>query len=538
MQFRRHPGLVLGFLPEPPRSEFALSGVNAAIDARIGAGIGPGIDPDIAPGIGHSPDADGDDRVAVALRQPGHSWRDHLVMLLGIAAEVEHGLMVQYLYAAYSLGGPQVRGAKRLATVRRWRSQLLEVAIEEMGHLVTVQNILTLLGAPVALGREDYPWDLPYYPFPFVLEPLTRSSLACYIHAEMPPHVMDMLDRYPSLPKRLARFRDHDRSVIEGLVHQRVDHGLPAVGVIYDEIVALIACEDRIPDACFDETSYAAQASWDDWGRGHGPKRKTLDPGGTVITAPAHQRQANVLVLRAATRTDAVKALLAISGQGEAPHLDPTDGAEASHFERFLHIFQDFPADGDWEPARRLAINPTTRPDAGDPPVRGNVSTYGSRQTSIVATPTREWAMLSNVRYRLLLTTLAHSFRLARGGRRGVPDLRGMTMHRVFGEMYNLKTIAGLLADMPVYPGAAPGPETEVAGPPFEVPFSLELPDGDIDAWKLRRDLLRGSLELATGLLGGATGAGAAYLGALVELDRQAIASIDAIVAGTGRGER
>ena len=34
--------------------------------------------------------------------------RDYAIFLLRIAAEVEHSLMVQYLFAAYSLGGPDV----------------------------------------------------------------------------------------------------------------------------------------------------------------------------------------------------------------------------------------------------------------------------------------------------------------------------------------------------------------------------------------------------------------------------------------------
>jgi hypothetical protein len=34
------------------------------------------------------------------------SGRDYAIFLLRIAAEVEHSLMVQYLFAAYTLGGP------------------------------------------------------------------------------------------------------------------------------------------------------------------------------------------------------------------------------------------------------------------------------------------------------------------------------------------------------------------------------------------------------------------------------------------------
>ena len=166
----------------------------------------------------------------------------------------------------------------------------------------------------------------------------------------------------------------------------------------------------------------------------------------------------------------------------------------------------------------------------------GHVSTYGSHQTYIAAKHTREWALLSNIRYRLLLSYIALSFRLARGGRGGAPDLRGMTMHRVFGEMYNIKTIAGILTELPLDPDEVPGPKMEVAGPPFEMPYALRLPDGDRDAWRVLRDLLDGSVGLAGGLLPAATGAAAGYLQALIELDRQAMAWMDAIIAGRAEG--
>src|SRR5262249_56137775 len=62
----------------------------------------------------------------------------------------------------------------------------LAVAKEEMGHFLTVQNILTFIGAPINLGRQELPWDAPFYPFPFRLERLTLDSLAHYVYAEMP----------------------------------------------------------------------------------------------------------------------------------------------------------------------------------------------------------------------------------------------------------------------------------------------------------------------------------------------------------------
>ncbi|WP_230413917.1 ferritin-like protein [Undibacterium umbellatum] len=43
------------------------------------------------------------------------SPRDYVTYLLSIDAEIEHCLMVQYLYAAYSLGGSQVPDVYRNA---------------------------------------------------------------------------------------------------------------------------------------------------------------------------------------------------------------------------------------------------------------------------------------------------------------------------------------------------------------------------------------------------------------------------------------
>ena len=83
------------------------------------------------------------------------SWRDHLVMLLTFVATAEHCLMVQYLYAAFSLKVESSEPAELQQMIESWRHNLLAVAREEMGHLLTVQNLLLLLGAPAALARDS-----------------------------------------------------------------------------------------------------------------------------------------------------------------------------------------------------------------------------------------------------------------------------------------------------------------------------------------------------------------------------------------------
>ena len=118
--------------------------------------------------------------------------RDEAVFLLRIAAEVEHALLVQYLYAAYSLvdADPLPPGDLPDPELHKlaagWRETILGIAKEEMGHLVTVLNLLRLVGGPMVLSREDFPFRSAFYPFHFRLERLTLDSLAKYVVAEMP----------------------------------------------------------------------------------------------------------------------------------------------------------------------------------------------------------------------------------------------------------------------------------------------------------------------------------------------------------------
>lgn len=460
------------------------------------------------------------DPTSRAGKHPGLTWHDHLVMLLHVAAEIEHGLMVQYLYAAYSLGGPDAATPERQSLIKHWQTSLIKIAKEEMGHLLTVQNILCLLGAPAHFGREDYPWTVPYYPYPFRLEKLTRSSLACYVHAEMPPSITAMLKKYPELSQRFAHFVATDKAEIDRLIKERAPGSVHTVAAIYDDIIGIIGNEKLIPDQAFDEESYVYQASWDDWGRSYGPEARLLDASGSSKEDPHRQREANVIIMRAATRTDALAALKAIGSQGEAIHLAPGRVDELSHFERFLKIFQQFPED--WVPTRDIPDNPTTRKYNKDDAVY------------IDNNHARDWATLFNYRYRLLLTCLTHSFRLARSAKAGEPNLRGMVMHRVFGEMYNIKTISGILVGLDLHESGTDASGAKFAGPPFEMPYSLMLPESESDAWRLHREFLQGSIEVMELLLETAAGTGRDYLLALKALDHKAIASIDAVIDGQG----
>src|SRR5215472_16808322 len=88
---------------------------------------------------------------------PGRTAHLKAVYLLQIAAEVEHALMAQYLYAAYSLDETfnQGDGSETTQIVDRWKRDLRVIARQEMAHFITVQNLLISLGAEVDVNREN-----------------------------------------------------------------------------------------------------------------------------------------------------------------------------------------------------------------------------------------------------------------------------------------------------------------------------------------------------------------------------------------------
>jgi hypothetical protein len=116
--------------------------------------------------------------------------RKELTYLLCQAAELEHGLMCQYLYAAFSLrdeAGPGLP-EDQLDVVGRWRQVILAVAGQEMLHWAVVQNLLTAVGSAPYVSRPHLPHQARGYP-PGVqlrLLPFGEAALRHFIYLERP----------------------------------------------------------------------------------------------------------------------------------------------------------------------------------------------------------------------------------------------------------------------------------------------------------------------------------------------------------------
>jgi hypothetical protein len=388
------------------------------------------------------------------------TWRDWAVFLLHTAAEIEHALLVQYLYAAYSLAdagflGPAVpSGAGDLT--KRWRQTITRIAKEEMAHLLTVQNLLRFIGGPLNFDREDFPFLAFLYPFPFNLEPLTKTSLAKYVAAEMPAE--------PAQPPGLIQ------EIVQRATEAAGGQPVNRVGMLYATLTNVF--DNKLSDSDLRSDTVQSQASQDDWHAGSG---------------------SSLIVRVVGSRHDAVKALTDIGTQGEGWANPPADAPQPSHFDLFLGIYTAFPepvtpaGPATWVPARSVPTNPNTLhlPSEDAAVERGRITHPA----------TRLWANLFNVRYRMLLADLAHALHLS-GEDQSALTNRGHLRDWSFTEMqFGIKAIAKTLTTLPLKETPDPADPAQ-AGPPFEMPYTLALPDDERDRWRLHLALLDTSGEL------------------------------------------
>ncbi|WP_164018108.1 ferritin-like domain-containing protein [Pyxidicoccus trucidator] len=117
--------------------------------------------------------------------------REQLVTALYDAAELEHTLCCQYLFAAFSLKARKEEwpgDAVAWECVREWKSRLLLLARQEMVHLGVVCNLLSVVGGAPHLERPNFPMPAPLF-MPdqrFDLLPFNEEALDRFILVERP----------------------------------------------------------------------------------------------------------------------------------------------------------------------------------------------------------------------------------------------------------------------------------------------------------------------------------------------------------------
>lgn len=301
--------------------------------------------------------------------------REQLIHALYEAAELEHNLMCTYLYAAFSLKDGEGEGlsAREAEAVARWRRVILNVAIEEMGHLAAVWNITAALGGAPRFGRGNFPLDPGVLPAGIVvkLAPFSENVLQHFIHLERPHGSTEsegegfspefVFTRGVAVPRLTPMGMDYDTV---GAFYEALGKNLSAFVAHHGEAIAF--CGDP-----------ALQLS---------PNEVDLGGAKPVICSKT-----------------ALAAFTSIVQQGEGAPLHST----GSHFQKFVEIRDEYAAlkaeNPGFVPAFPAAHNPVLRP-----PMRRSGRVWLEDEEAARTVD------LANTGYALMLRLIAYSYTVPR----------------------------------------------------------------------------------------------------------------------------
>lgn len=294
--------------------------------------------------------------------------REELIYLLTKAAELEHLLVCQYLFAAFSIKRFEHEGLTPLQqnAVDEWGQKLLLISRQEMEHLGLVSNILTSIGAMPHFERPAFPHTGSYYPFPLVLERLNLEAVQRFACVEKPMDVQNPLCKEPAPP------------------NQMLSLGSPTTFTSVAQLYALI--RDAITEIPMSDADLFIGPPSAQVGGGE----LDLDFGRIGAVGGVY----DVTLFPVYDRPTALQAVDLITEQGEGtPHSIPD---EPSHYTRFLEMYgemKNFMAeDPSFNPARNIVPNPRIWEHDN---VRGS--------TLITDPMTREVMLFFNHSYELML---------------------------------------------------------------------------------------------------------------------------------------
>jgi len=379
--------------------------------------------------------------------------REALIYTLGKAAELEHLIMLQYLFAAFSLKQTTREGLseEQLTAVQGWRRTLLSIGEQEMLHLALVQNLLTAVGAAPRLARPNFPLPPSSYPAGVRIEllPFGEVALRHFAFLERPEGMaVDDAQGFEALAEAAALPHDEADEIVPHL--QEFD----TIGQLYRSIqVGLEHLEGRL-----------------------GPGRLFIGPPDAQATEE-HFRWEELIAVT--DLPSAHRAIDTIVEQGEGARGEWRD----AHFGRLLGILDEYlairQADPAFEPARPV-VAANVRPQA-----------TGAGVPIITDPGTTRSMDLLNVVYEVLLQLLSRYF----AHTDETPEQLAVLADASVGLMYAaIKPLGSVVTTLPVgmdLPGVT-------AGPGFELFYQVDylLPHREA-AWILMEERLRDAAAFA-----------------------------------------
>ena len=379
--------------------------------------------------------------------------REALVYTLGKAAALEHLVMCQYLYAAFSMKDREDDGLRpeQLEAVKRWRREILHIAEQEMLHLALVQNVLTAVGAAPVFGRPNFPLPVHAYPagIQMALLPFGETSLRHFAFLER-PEGLDVADA--------EAFAAIDKAVPLGAAHEEEIgprmQDFETIGALYRAVEAGLA---RLTEKLGEPTLF-------------------LGPPAAQATETHFRWPELIAVTDLASASAAIETIVE---QGEGARGE----WKQAHFGRLITILDEYlalkAADPEFEPARPvLAACVREREDGLPVPII--TEPFANRVTDLL-----------NAVYEVLLQLLARYFAHTEETEEQLATLADVAV----GLMYAVvKPLGGLVTRLPVGAGQ-PG---ATVGPMFELFYAVDylLPHRDA-AWAVIEERMRTVAELA-----------------------------------------
>jgi Ferritin-like len=377
-------------------------------------------------------------RVGIPVVEGVGTAREFAIELLKLAAEVEHALMVQYLYAATSIPDQPEPDSVN------YHEKLMDVVVQEMGHLATIQNLLLLLGGRKAfyMQRDVMREASEKNPIPFVLEPVNKTSLATYVAAEkpaqVPPELEAQVDELVRLAEKEAGVDTHRVGAIYELLRWMFTPLEEASKGIDFAALAPLPANPHFSDADLQDLSEVTryEALTDEW--------QVFEED--VILATAH------------TTAEARDAIDRIAEQGEGL----TDRSR-SHFAEFMEMVAAFEAG-------KISVKPIAKSPTLDAHEGQGSEVISHRYTQL-------WGEVFSLQYSLLVLTIYHTLVTPRpsdgsAGLRGtLASLALRGMRRVIGP------VSALIASLPLRADGS----SDKAGPPYDLDASILQSDADHD---------------------------------------------------------
>src|SRR6201985_1372231 len=351
--------------------------------------------------------------------------REALIYMLCEASELEHGIMCQYLYAAFSLKQSDDEGltAAEAEAVQGWRKHIFHIAAQEMLHLSLVQNLLSAIGAAPHVSRPNFPQPASHYPagVHLALLPFGEEALRHFMFLER-PEGMDIEDA-----AGMAAFAKAAPATPRVQVGEIVPRGqdFATVGHLYRSIEAGVA---HLAGKLGEETLFI------------GPPR-----------AQATQQYFGWPELVAVTDVaSAQRAIDEILEQGEGPRGHWKD----AHFGQFVAILEEYlqlrEANPGFDPVRAV-IPVNVRPSERDIAV--------PLATDPIA---RQVMDLFTVSYEILLLMLQRFFAHTEETDPQLKALADASVNLMFGAIEPLGDLVTTLPAGPEYPGRTAGPSFEL----------------------------------------------------------------------------